>query len=220
MWLEEMTVEHDQAGGIWVAGDKPFSAEDGYPGRNGGQLCVKLWFADHARYGPGKYQPKNRQDEQKWEYVKVWHGQLGLEAKDIGTFLLSPPGEGVDIPPEVVRSWYLPADHAEAWGITICRPLTQRPLQAGQGVGYELHQWDAGEGFVYLPRQPRLLANWRLQLIIPVEGAFHLLRHRQRQQLVDESSFCFLTRDQRPEWVVGPHSVGQEHAKALSIFLE
>lgn len=197
--LGRMTDEHRKQGGIWVIGNSPYNQDPQYPGRNGGSLLVKSWVAHRDKYGSGLYPIKDRAGDSVWEYVRVFTGCLELHIYDgdkIRRFPLQYPDDGVEIPPEIKRSWELPEWCEEATGITICRTLQKYPVKGGYGTDYEFVSWDS-ESAVNLIRLswcPRNLNSWSVKYIEVFDGELAGVKSLGKQSLeIKAGSHIFLT---------------------------
>lgn len=178
VWLGRMTEEQMKAGGIWVIGDKPYDSSPDYPGKNNGEVLVKSWVANPDKYGGEGYEPKDRVREDRWEYVRVKTGRLEcrIHGHELLAYPLSYPDEGVELPPDIKRSWHLPQHYGLATGITVCRKLDRAPFKAGAGHGYEYWPWEAAptlqESHICNPAN---LRDWSVQYIEVFCGELLLL---------------------------------------------
>ena len=143
VWIGRMTEDQAKNGGIWTIGNSPYDPDPNYPGKNNGEFFVKSWVATPKKYG-GNYPPKDRTAEGLWEYVRVFTGILECQIHmDDGSIQNTPllwPKDGVEIPPQAVRSWRLPKGYI-ARGITICSPkrLSERRME---NRSHEYYAWD------------------------------------------------------------------------------
>lgn len=174
VWLHTLTEEEKQQGGIWTIGNNPFDLSPDYPGRNDGSLLVKDWIANPDKYGGEGYAPKDRIHENRWEYVKANEVLQCRVFKDGKTLIYNTHAhaDGIDLPPEVRRSWHLPKGCSYASGITICREVIGRPLLPGSGPGYEFVPLIGNTELSQLDilNSPRNLQGWNYLYLQPFEG--------------------------------------------------
>lgn len=175
-FIERMTEEEAQTGGVWVIGDQ---RPDRHPGKTDGRIIVKSWTTPLSKYGGDGYAPKTRIHENRWEYVEVLTGCFSClvrereDAPDVPYFLSY--RKSVDLAPAVFRRWSRPAEWPEAKGITICRPYvpTLGHVQGGLGDGYEYDSWDFWDhDKTRILDRPRRLSKWRVTYIELFAGSF------------------------------------------------
>jgi hypothetical protein len=181
-WFGRLSPAHKAAGGAWLVGDQPTDSSPDYPGKNNGQLQIKLWFATPEKYESGKYSFKHRKGSNFWEYVRVGEGRLDCLTKLTAAspacrHCLTASSEGVDIPPHFLRTWELPPRCSGAHGITVCRSLIRdAPIQSGQGDNYDFLLKDTVTCEESALLFSRFFQQYRYGLVIPLRGVLNLVQ--------------------------------------------
>lgn len=176
--IEMMTAEAYRAGGEWVIGDR---LPDGHPGKSDGSLLVKSWVALPEKYGADRYQWKHRADEHMREEVWVLDGRLDclvMSGSGEQRTILEYPRRRlpVDLPPDAVRRWQLPAGYQEARGITVCRQETHH-------ARYELQTWE--DRSIGACGEPFGFSDWHVRYVEVFQGRLRCQPHGGSPQAVD-----------------------------------
>lgn len=213
-WFGSISEAEQKAGGAWVMGDRPHCDEPAFPGLTDGiyKPSVKIWYANLDRYALGRYSPKNRMDAARDEYVRVLQGRLDCRLSQfsgdlIGTWRLEYPAEGLCIPPEWWREWWLADGVVDAGGITVL--FCEHDLVHGVGQSVcqcELHCWDTASVTSLLTLEaPVNQKEWGYQLIVPFVGSCFLsLGSCSPNRPVLSGEYVFLRRRVRERWQVQP----------------
>ena len=130
IYYGRMTDTLTKAGGIWVIGDSHYSKVPKHPGKNHGEFLVKSWTAFPDKYAHGQYEFKDRNDEQRWEYVRVMVGQLVCVLGSVVSpvekrIVLDGRNPDINIAPAWLRKWEFPDGCEYAAGISILHTLRQ-----------------------------------------------------------------------------------------------
>lgn len=214
VFLSRMTPEEWKGGGIWLIGT---NWPDGYPGKTD-RVFYKSWCTWPEKYGPGHYEPKNRLENNEWEFVQVLNGCLVCCVEEnAGTkrFPLERM-ECVDVRPDPLRYWqFSEGKEPFASGISFFRRnLRASPLQPGAGDGYEFRLWQSDQAADRMKR-PVNLSAWAVQFVEvlspegQIEACVRTLAADLRTYTLSQREHLFLHRGVTvEEWCCRGHPSG------------
>ncbi len=205
-----ITEEMKAAGGVWLIGDNlPFFPWPEYPGYNNGLFMLKRWYAkeNDGKYGPDQYKLKTN-PAGLWEYVYVADGvhtctvyrqAIAKTFAKTATVSLTAADAGIDLPPQIIRSWRLTSPSAD--GITICHQPQKELFIPGEGLGYTWRNWNTRytdlETMNLLMTERHRMKTWSSLLTLIFAGTLTLKLFQNGELLkhiINEDNFIFINK--------------------------